>query len=103
MRINFQKKLGLGYKMFNFGKIFSSIVWYFIQYEIRSASAIIIPSFYAVLVKTITSNATIATTTTITNTYTILFSDASYIVRGVSTYQDVCLCVCFSGHLNRFG
>ena len=26
------------------------------------------------------------------------------IVRGVSTYQDVCVCVfCVSGHLNRFG
>ena len=24
----------------------------------------------------------------------IMFSDASYIVRGVSTYQDVCLFVC---------
>ena len=28
-----------------------------------------------------------------------LFSDAPYIVRGVSIYKDVCL----SGHLNRFG
>ena len=31
------------------------------------------------------------------------FSDAPYIVRSVSTYRVVCLCVCFSGHLNRFG
>ena len=29
-----------------------------------------------------------------------LFSDAPYIVTGVSTYQDVCMCGC---HLNRFG
>ena len=36
-----------------------------------------------------------------------VFSDASYIVRGVSTFQDVCVCVCGCGHLNilleRFG
>ena len=36
----------------------------------------------------------------------MLFSDAPYIVRGVSTYQDVCV-FCVSGHLNilseRFG
>ena len=25
----------------------------------------------------------------------LLFSDAPYIVRGISTYQDVCLSVCF--------
>ena len=32
------------------------------------------------------------------------FSDAPYIVKGVYTYQDVCVCsVRVSGHLNRFG
>ena len=29
----------------------------------------------------------------------IVFSDAPYIVWGVSIYQDVCLFVCVSGHL----
>ena len=33
----------------------------------------------------------------------ILFSDAPYIVWGISIYQVVCLSVCVSGHLNRFG
>ena len=32
----------------------------------------------------------------------IRFSDAPYIVRDVSTYQDVCVCMCGCGHLNRF-
>ena len=30
-----------------------------------------------------------------------LFSDAPYIVRCVSTYQDVCVCIC-ARHFNRF-
>ena len=35
------------------------------------------------------------------NKNTFEFSDAPYCVRGVFTYQDVCVCEC--GHLNRFG